>query len=155
MKKCEMCAEEILDEAKKCKHCGHMIVSTVKTDKIQISSGIGRGLLSFIIPGLGQLVNGEIVKGLIFLVVALIIASVTGGFGAIIVAIVAFIDCKPNYKCGNCGTKTIKDLDHCNCCYYTFNTYDNKNYGDTKVNPIIVIVVASIFIFAIGYILLN
>lgn len=154
MKLCEMCAEEIHDNAKKCKHCGHMIVSSVKTDKIQISSGMGRGLLSFIIPGLGQLVNGEIVKGLIFLVVALIIASFTGGFGAIIVAIVAFIDCKPNYKCENCGTKIVNDLDHCNCCYHTFNTYDNNNNGDAKVNPIIVVVVASIFIFAIIYILM-
>ncbi len=34
MKKCPMCAEEIQDEAKKCKHCGEYLVEKVAADDV-------------------------------------------------------------------------------------------------------------------------
>jgi len=74
-KPCPYCGEQILASAKKCKHCGEFLDDSLRppqpTPTIAIqrdwSPGIA-ALLSFIIPGAGQIYKGSIAAGLLWFV---------------------------------------------------------------------------------------
>jgi hypothetical protein len=59
-------------------------------------------LLSVLFPGVGQMINGQIVKGIVLLVVAVVVGPFTCGIVNVADAIVAGIDA---YKC----TKALED----------------------------------------------
>lgn len=75
-KTCPYCSEEILQDAIKCKHCGEFLTEEFRTKSNNIQpqvihienestkSGGVAALLSFIIPGAGQMYNDNVGAGL-------------------------------------------------------------------------------------------
>jgi TM2 domain-containing membrane protein YozV len=69
---CPYCAEPILTTAKKCKHCGEFLDAQARplqpapivAFNREWSPGIA-ALLSFLIPGAGQMYKGNIISGLL------------------------------------------------------------------------------------------
>jgi hypothetical protein len=71
--KCPMCAETILADAKKCKHCGEILDRGIKYERsLKAAPGGGfspgcAAVLSLVIPGAGQMYRGDIGSGLMWL----------------------------------------------------------------------------------------
>lgn len=77
-KKCPFCAEEILAAAKKCKHCKEILDDGIREQKKvqfvyqqQSNPGVA-AVLSFFIPGLGQMYRGQIMEGIFWLIFVVI-----------------------------------------------------------------------------------
>jgi hypothetical protein len=80
--RCPFCCGEIPQKAVKCKHCG-----TKLSEKLE-SSGtrpiIAALASSCCVAGLGQILVGQIGKGLVLMLVCVVVAFVTGGTGVVI-----------------------------------------------------------------------
>jgi hypothetical protein len=79
LKKCPFCAELINNDAIKCKHCGEFLNTSVENRMEEVTEGIQRkwnpgvaGLLSFLIPGAGQIYKGNVGAGFGWLIVVII-----------------------------------------------------------------------------------
>jgi TM2 domain-containing membrane protein YozV len=115
LKNCPFCAEEINADAIKCKHCGSMLVATqpppVSSQNFTVNAQVELGKHKRIAPsnpphdpllvallsgccfaGLGQIVLGQIKKGVIVLIITIVVVIGTFGIGAIVLYPVFAVD---------------------------------------------------------------
>jgi len=64
---CSSCGNEIFVNAEICPRCGVRVVTSA-----QVKSPLLAAILSFIWSGLGQIYNGEVAKGLVFMCIEVI-----------------------------------------------------------------------------------
>jgi TM2 domain-containing membrane protein YozV len=75
---CPFCAAEIKPEARKCKHCGEILDPALKramesqAPKVQLWNPGVAAVLSFFIPGAGQIYKGQVFIGLAWLLITAI-----------------------------------------------------------------------------------
>ncbi len=79
---CPNCGSEIDEKAEICPKCG-VRVKPVSTRTEKKSSGLA-AVASFFIPGLGQIYNGQIGKGIMFIIISII-------FGLLMIVLIGFI----------------------------------------------------------------
>ena len=103
MKKCPFCAEEINDDAIKCHFCGEFLTNSV-SDRINASAGVQQtwspgvaALLSFLIPGAGQLYKGNVGGG-ILCVVAVAVGYILFVIQGIILHVICIVNAASSDK---------------------------------------------------------
>lgn len=107
-KKCPYCAEIIMTEAIKCKHCGEILDNEIRKARQQPSQnyvnppavrkwspGVA-ALLSFLIPGAGQMYKGNVGSGLFWFIIVII-----GYFLLIVPGLILHLICIVTASSGN------------------------------------------------------
>jgi len=92
---CEKCGRELNKEADVCLGCGTMIKKNTEAKKDPVLALV----LSFLLTGLGQVYNGQVGKGFLYLMCAIVsVALMSVGIGFIIWPIVIGFSCYDAYK---------------------------------------------------------
>ena len=101
-------------------------------NKIEERAGCGLVLISFFIPGAGHMIKGEVGKGFIFLLLAIILGAFTFGIAAIIIAFVSSNDIwsKPSFKCSQCQSVVPQSAAVCKHCSARFGVNVESNASE-------------------------
>jgi TM2 domain-containing membrane protein YozV len=70
---CSNCGKSIDEKAEICPHCGVRVKEAPTHTHVEKKSTGIAAVLSFLIPGLGQIYNGQIGKGILFIIVGVIL----------------------------------------------------------------------------------
>lgn len=90
---CQECGTSVMANQELCVKCGTTLAAPKQTIKSNYSySPLLMGIASFFIPGLGQMIMGQVKKGLVLLAISLFLGLVTFGIIGFILMIVATVD---------------------------------------------------------------
>jgi len=91
-KRCPYCRETILINAVKCRHCGEVLDEGLRREREPQAWNPGvAAVLSFLIPGLGQMYKGQVLNGLAWLFVV-VVGYVCGCAPGIVLHIVCLFE---------------------------------------------------------------
>ncbi|MDD5108866.1 MAG: hypothetical protein PHC29_05090 [Candidatus Omnitrophica bacterium] len=127
---CPLCSQAYAFEVKNCPKCNTILEEElqdqeVEKDTISLSkieeSGCAPAVISLIIPGTGQMIKGQVGRGIVYLVSAIGLGAITWGVLAVVVGIFSCIDAAtPVYKCPKCKSIIDKDALVCKYCQAKF-----------------------------------
>ena len=89
---CHSCGSSVNSNQAMCINCGVQLKEINKTQNGDSPNPAIMGLLSFLITGLGQMVMGQVAKGIVMLIGSIILAFFTFGLSSIITIAISIID---------------------------------------------------------------
>lgn len=89
---CHSCGSKVDCNQAMCIACGSMLKEIKKTQAAESYHPAIIGILSFLLVGLGQIIMGQIFKGLVMLVVSFILTLITLGLSSFIITPINVID---------------------------------------------------------------
>ena len=89
--------------------------------KLEEKGRLGLRLSSLIIPGSGQLARGQVMRGIIYLLAAVVVGILTFGLGVIVVTLISCYDAgRTLWRCSACRALVKKDAAACPRCKARF-----------------------------------
>lgn len=89
---CNSCGLSVNDNQAMCTNCGTMLKETNKTQVVDSTSPAIMGFLSFLIYGLGQIVMGQVSKGIVMLIIFYALTLFTFGLASLILTPLCMVD---------------------------------------------------------------
>ncbi|WP_431028496.1 double zinc ribbon domain-containing protein [Lysinibacillus sp. LZ02] len=89
---CHSCGSSVNSNQAMCISCGTQLKEIKKTQTVDSTNPAIMGLLSFLLVGLGQMLMGQVSKGIVMLIVSIVLAFLTFGLSSLITTPISIID---------------------------------------------------------------
>ena len=89
---CHSCGSSVNTNQAMCISCGVQLKEIKKTQTLDSTNPAIMGLLSFLLVGLGQMIMGQVAKGIVMLIGSIILAIFTFGLSSLITTPISIID---------------------------------------------------------------